>query len=185
MHIHLDTIVTLAILLLTAAVIILEIVVIMAIMALGHAICVSHYPFIKPYVNTPGRAFHKTHYLPNHILLSLVRLLRSLCQRQLCTACCGLSSDGRPSLLSSPLPQVTVPDLQKLVNHGGGVAVDIFSVSQKRPPASVMLLPLIHPGSRVNSEAMAFGAVYCMSYVLTEFEDVKQALHDATFEVQF
>ena len=90
-----------------------------------------------------------------------------------------------------------MPDIQKLVNQSGLVASDIFMPRHIRPPVSAMILPL---GCRSRSlmclpasgqcsarplhGTLCFGAVYCMSSVLTDFGDVKARLTAAITEVR-
>ena len=76
-----------------------------------------------------------------------------------------------------------------LNQSGGMVFPDIFAVGQARPPASILLLPMVKmsAGSASVSTAQCascFGAVYCMSNILTDFEDVKQPLREAVLEVR-
>ncbi len=63
-----------------------------------------------------------------------------------------------------------VPDVQKLVNQMGNIHTDVFSCKYIKPPTSVLLVPL------KNDKGLIYGALYCMSDIGTDFEELDPSL---------
>ena len=95
-------------------------------------------------------------------------------------------------ILFFPSFQFMVPNIQKLVNQGGGVVTDIFAPCHVRPPVSAMVIPLLcgeggeaEPGKPLERRRqLCYGAVYCMSSVPADFSDVDVRLKEAVAEVR-